>query len=51
MNAVFGADESIPLFGQAGRQVFFIIMSIYGWWRWSQLRRMHHADDPRGVAI
>ena len=25
-----------PLFGQAGRQIFFIIMSIYGWWRWHE---------------
>src|SRR6187200_142715 len=25
-----------PLLGQAGRQVFFIVVSIYGWWRWAQ---------------
>jgi nicotinamide mononucleotide transporter len=25
-----------PLLGQAGRQVFFIITSGYGWWRWSR---------------
>lgn len=29
LGAVFGADERIPLFGQAGRQVFFIITSIH----------------------
>ena len=23
-------------YGQAGRQVFFIITSVYGWWRWRQ---------------
>ncbi len=51
LGAVFGADERIPLFGQAGRQVFFIITSIYGWWRWSQVRRLNHADDASGVAI
>ena len=33
-----------PLFGQAGRQVFFIIISIYGWQRWQQAKR------PRGGA-
>ena len=27
--------SATPLFGQAGRQVFFIVTSIYGWWRWS----------------
>ena len=51
LGAVFGADERIPLFGQAGRQVFFIITSLYGWWRWSQVRRLNHADDSSGVAI
>ena len=46
-----GPTERIPLFGQAGRQVFFIITSIYGWWRWSQVRRLNHAGDASGVAI
>ena len=30
-----------PLLGQAGRQVFFILVSVYGWNRWRQNR---HAD-------
>jgi nicotinamide mononucleotide transporter len=33
------ADHSAPLLGQAGRQVFFIIVSVYGWMRWRQNRR------------
>jgi nicotinamide mononucleotide transporter len=45
LGALFGADQRIPLFGQAGRQVFFILTSIYGWWRWNQqpqgARRRH----------
>lgn len=53
LGALFGADERIPLFGQAGRQVFFIITSIYGWWRWTQHRRARQqagtGDD--GAAI
>ena len=28
-----------PLLGQAARQIFFIITSIYGWWRWRQSAR------------
>jgi nicotinamide mononucleotide transporter len=34
-------DESgkQDLWGQAGRQVFFVIVSVYGWVRWSQFRR------------
>ena len=27
-------DQHIPLLGQAGRQIFFIAVSIYGWYRW-----------------
>jgi len=51
LGAVFGADSRIPLFGQAGRQVFFILTSIYGWWRWTQVRNASHADDTSGAAI
>ena len=28
------ADGRAPLFGQSGRQIFFILTSIYGWWKW-----------------
>ena len=48
----FGVAFSNPqhetLLGQAGRQVFFIITSVYGWWRWNQVRRLnrHGADAP-----
>jgi nicotinamide mononucleotide transporter len=27
-----------PLWGQAGRQAFFVVASVYGWWRWRTLR-------------
>jgi nicotinamide mononucleotide transporter len=35
-----------PLFGQAGRQVFFIVTSVYGWWRWQQNRHAGSAAPP-----
>lgn len=41
--ALLGAGERIPLFGQAGRQVFFIITSIYGWYRWNEHRKARAA--------
>jgi nicotinamide mononucleotide transporter len=44
VGAAFGADQRIPLYGQSGRQVFFIIVSIYGWVRWAQHRRAIGAD-------
>jgi nicotinamide mononucleotide transporter len=34
------------LFGQAGRQVFFVIMSVFGWWRWRQLRKQRSPGSP-----
>jgi len=45
--ATFQADAQVPLFGQAGRQVFFIITSIYGWWRWNDVRRARGAGRDR----
>ena len=35
-----GADHA-TLLGQAGRQVMFIAVSVYGWARWRQARRGH----------
>lgn len=32
-------DQGGPLYGQAGRQVFFIVVSVYGWARWRANRR------------
>ncbi|MDT0215301.1 nicotinamide riboside transporter PnuC [Rothia sp. ARF10] len=50
--ATFDAQAQQPLFGQAGRQVFFIVTSIYGWWRWNEHRKARqdaggHAITPR----
>lgn len=38
LGAVFGTPNPINLLGQAGRQVMFIVVSIYGWVRWQQSR-------------
>ena len=37
------------LWGQAGRQVFFLAVSVYGWWRWSRSSR--DAETRDGGAI
>lgn len=39
-----------PLWGQAGRQVFFAAVSLYGWWRWSRLRDAGGASDGGAIA-
>lgn len=45
-----GADQHGPLLGQAGRQVFFAVTSVYGWHRWlrsRQTRETSGAITPR----
>jgi nicotinamide mononucleotide transporter len=44
----FDTPQKLDLWGQAGRQVFFIIVSVYGWVRWYQFRKSH-ADEGVGV--
>jgi nicotinamide mononucleotide transporter len=34
----FDTAHKLDLWGQSGRQIFFIIVSIYGWIRWYQFR-------------
>jgi len=45
INATFEQGAQVPLFGQAGRQVFFILTSIYGWHRWKQVRDARGGDS------
>ncbi|MCU1551667.1 MAG: hypothetical protein JWR36_2227 [Glaciihabitans sp.] len=40
LGAVFGSPTPENLLGQAGRQIMFIVVSIYGWYRWK-----HRADS------
>ena len=35
-----GNDQGTPLYGQAARQVFFLLASVYGWWAWQRNRRL-----------
>jgi nicotinamide mononucleotide transporter len=46
----FSNPQQETLLGQAGRQVFFVITSVYGWWRWNQVRRVNqHGDDAPAI--
>ena len=38
LGGVFHTPQAVDLYGQAGRQVFFILVSVYGWMRWQQSR-------------
>ena len=48
MGGAFDTPQQLDLWGQAGRQVFFIIVSVYGWVRWYQYRKSH-AEEASGT--
>ncbi|GAB2466845.1 nicotinamide mononucleotide transporter [Conyzicola lurida] len=45
LGAVFGTPNPVNLLGQAGRQVMFIVVSVYGWYSWK------HSKNPDGAAV
>ena len=46
LGQALGNGQGTPLYGQASRQVFFIIVSVYGWWRWQQNRPIRPCNAP-----
>ncbi|MEV6966164.1 nicotinamide mononucleotide transporter family protein [Hamadaea sp. NPDC051192] len=42
----FDNPQAMTLFGQAGRQIFFIVTSVYGWWRWYGVSRGRGSTGP-----
>lgn len=42
LGSVFGSPLYANLLGQAGRQIMFIAVSLYGWYRWRQARQGTH---------
>jgi nicotinamide mononucleotide transporter len=44
----FVTPQGQTLYGQAGRQVFFVITSVYGWWRWSRIRKYRELTTGAG---
>jgi nicotinamide mononucleotide transporter len=49
LGGVFSTPQAVDLYGQAGRQVFFFAVSVYGWWRWSRNRSARTAPDAGAV--
>lgn len=48
LGSIFGNDSTANLLGQAGRQIMFIAVSIYGWYRWKSSKNSSgHAVTPR----
>ncbi len=49
LGVAFGNPQGATLYGQAARQVFFIAVSIFGWYRWQQTRRTTGGNGPAVV--
>jgi nicotinamide mononucleotide transporter len=47
LGAVFDTPQDQNLWGQAGRQVFFVALSLWGWYRWRQAS----ASSASGAAV
>ncbi|AKK02703.1 nicotinamide mononucleotide transporter [Corynebacterium epidermidicanis] len=39
LGSAFSTPQNLDLYGQAGRQVMFLVVSTYGWYSWSVARR------------
>lgn len=50
VSGIFDKPQVHDLWGQAGRQVFFLLVSVYGWWRWEQNKRSGEVGDGTAVA-
>jgi nicotinamide mononucleotide transporter len=49
VGGILDKPQAHDLWGQAGRQVFFLIVSVYGWWRWQQSRQQHRSADGGAI--
>lgn len=51
LGGVFNTPQNLDLYGQAGRQVMFLIVSLYGWWAWSRSRvaEPQETDPSRSI--
>ncbi len=45
LGVAFNTPNPVNLLGQAGRQIMFIAVSAYGWWRWT------HRPQEQGAVI
>ena len=50
LGGVFNTPSNLDLWGQAGRQIFFFLVSLYGWYRWSQYRKTQ-GEGAVGVKV
>lgn len=44
LGGVFHTPQNLDLYGQAGRQIMFMLVSLYGWWQWSRTKNQGDND-------
>ncbi|WP_174552902.1 nicotinamide riboside transporter PnuC [Nocardia amamiensis] len=49
VGGVFHTPQQLNMAGQAGRQLMFIVVSVYGWWRWYRHATRETGLEHRGV--
>ncbi len=49
VGGILDKPQAQDLWGQAGRQVFFLAVSVYGWWRWRRSRRLGESADGGAI--
>lgn len=49
LSSLFGGADHATLLGQAGRQIMFIAVSVYGWVRWRQSQRAGGGEDGGAI--
>ncbi len=49
VGGILDKPQAHDLWGQAGRQVFFLAVSLYGWWRWRTAQRSGESADGGAI--
>lgn len=49
VGGVFHTPQQLNMAGQAGRQLMFVAVSVYGWWRWYRHAARETGSTQRGV--
>ncbi len=49
VGGVFNTPQHLNMAGQAGRQLMFIAVSVYGWWSWYRHAKIETGLEHRGV--
>ena len=51
LGSIFGGADTANLLGQAGRQIMFIAVSVYGWVQWKKSRGMQNVTGKNTAIV